>query len=276
MLWTPQKGKIRVEHNVGSTGTTTYGTAVVTGATSTTKGSAAQMIASTAFDAYWVTILAVDYSQPASASEGCLDILIGAATEEVLIADLLMGHCAKDSEYHPPKRWDFPLHIPAGSRISARGAGVRTSVTFYVAIFLYGGCGVPGYRVGGKVTTYGVTVPTGTTIVPGASGAEGSWTQIAASTSEDHFALVPSFQPETDGTLTGSVIACDIGIGAAAAEEMIAEGFMFAVENRESCFGPWPSLPAFQDIPSGTRLAMRASNSGTNDLQYGVALHAVS
>lgn len=277
MLWVPQKGRRLLDHNTGTVGDATPGTTVTTGAASGTKGTAVQLIASTAFDAYWMTVIASDYRLAATASQGCLDILRGAATEDVLIPDLLMGYCghAAGSGCLGPKRWDFPLYIPAGTRLAAQAAGARVSTTLQVWVFLYGGDGYPAFRVGSTVTTYGVTVPNGTTVTPGASGAEGSWTQITASTTADHFAIVPSYQATADTTINDRCIAVDIGVGAATEEE-IMQSYWFNTNSNESMSGPINSMPCMQDVPSGTRLVMRASNSGTNDGGYNAALHCVS
>src|SRR5262245_20048290 len=200
MLWTPQKGILRCEHN--ATGPASAqglpGTLVTSGAAASTKGSWAELIAATAFDSYFAVIMIGGIGATTVASRACLDIGIGAATEEVLIADLLAGNCGSTgiaATIAGPKLWAFPLHIPAGSRLTARYASDRTSFAARVAIYLYGGHGYPPFRVGSKCTTYGIgTVPSGTTITPGSTGAEGAFAQIVASTGEDHFALFPSFQ----------------------------------------------------------------------------------
>lgn len=279
MLWVPQKGVLQVQHNTGTTGTATPGTSVTTGAASGTKGTPAELIASTSFDSYWMRVICNGYSASATASQGCVDILIGAATEEVLIPNLLMGYCGvmTANSGGGPKMWDFPLYTPAGSRLAAQAAGARTSTAMRVAIFLYGGHGLPPFRVGSKVTTYGVTaVPNGTTLTMGASGAEAaSWTQITASTSEDHFALVPSFQPSADTTTSNAVQMIDLGLGSAT-EEQIAEGYIYDTSAGEQCGGPFNSMPCFQDVPSGTRLVMRGSSSASLDASYNGAIHAVS
>lgn len=281
ILWVPQKGIMRVEHNLGAVGLLNPGTAVTTGAASSTKGTPAQIFASTAFDAYWVEVLAYGYSASATTSQGCLDILIGAATEEVLIPNLLMGFCPVGLN-QGPKRWSFPLYIPAGSRIAAQAAGDRVSTIVRVIVSLYGGNGCPPFRPGGKVTTYGITtVPAGTDVAAGYSAAEGAWVEIAASTSEDHFAFVPSFHP-TDGdtTLTpAKSVFMDMGIGAATEEALLGtdQSFVFIYDSAESCHGPINSMPAFQDVPSGTRLVARLSMSGATDTgEPDCAIHAVS
>jgi len=279
MLWVPQKGILKLDHNTGAVGANPYGASVTTGAAAATKGTPVQLIASTAFDAYWITILAGGYGLAATDSQGALDILTGAATEEVLIANLLMGFCSPTDSATGvgPKVWNFPLYIPAGTRIAAQAAGQRVSTAMRVSVFLYGGDAMPPFRVGRKVTTYGMgTVPFGTTIVPGASAAEGAWTQITASTTEAHFCVVPSFQCGTDTTLTRLMYAYDIGLGAATETEMI-QSYWFAATDNEMMRGPENPMPAFFDIPSGSRLAARVSNSGVNDAgNYNTVLHCVS
>lgn len=277
MLWVPQKGLLRVQHNTNGVGSATPGTAVTTGGSAGTKGAAAEIFAATLFDAYWVTVIASNYGLSAAASQGCLDILTGAATEEVLIPNLLMGYCGGDlaTNQNGPKRWDFPLYIPAGSRLAARAAGARVSTAMRVWLFLYGGDGAPKFRVGSKITTYGVgAVPNGTAITPGASGAEGAYVEVAAATAEDHFAFVPSFQLSADTTVNSRTYQVDVGAGAAP-ETALGEWWFHASGN-ELLSGPTNCMPAFRDVPASTRLAMRASNSGTNDGAYDGALHCVS
>jgi len=273
----PQKGQIRVQHNTGAVGTLTPGTQVTTGAASGTKGSYAQMIASTSFDAYWLTIIASSYNLTAVDSQLCIDIAIGSATQHIIIADLLGGACGTANVTQKgPKQWDFPLYIPAGSELSARGAGARTSTTFRVACYLYGGTGYPNYRCGSKVVTYGVSSPpNGTTVGAGASGAAAVFTQITASTTEDHFALVPSIQVGADTVWVQGNLTVGFGIGAAT-EAIIGEGYWYWKDTGESMSGPHPSMPTFQDIPSGSRLTMSVANSGANDASYNAAIHALS
>jgi hypothetical protein len=272
-----------MEHNVAGVGTITPGTSCTTGAAASTKGTAVQLIASTAFDAYWVMVMATNYGLAATTSRGCLDILVGAATERVLIPNLLMGFCGGSSVLGAGPVWQFPLSIPAGTRIAAQVAGDRTSTAMRVAIFLYGGDGYPPFRVGQKVTTYGIgTVPAGTSVTPGASGAEGSWTQITSSTTEGHFAFMPSLQPPTGDTTLTPVkhTFLDIGVGAATEEPIggSEQSYIYTVETGELMGGPFNPFPCFQDIPSGSRLTARLSASGALDTvsTQEVAIHALS
>jgi hypothetical protein len=199
--------------------------------------------------------------------------LIGGATDDVLIAALICGYAVSvEDGFH----YFFPLHIPQGKRIAAVLASVRTSITAAVHVTLYGGSPPP-WRVGRKVTTYGTQINNarGQAIVPATSGGAASVTELVASTTEDHFAFLPGFQPATDNTLNDSYVNIGIGVGAAT-EDRIGTWF-FSVSTSEEASGPRPFMPAFIDVPSGSRLTMLASNSlATNDGAYDGLIYAVS
>lgn len=281
MLFIPQKGIIRSEHNMGSVGTLTPGTSCTTGGTSSTKGTPAEIFASTSFDAYAIEIMAFNYALAATAAEGMMDILIGSATEEIMIPNLMMGNAGGPNVAGVPsnvgKSWMFPIYIPSGSRIAVQAAGARVNTAFSVGIRLWGGHAIPIWRVGSKVLTYGVgTVPNGVTVAQGASGAEGSWVEITSSTSENHFAILPSYQIAAQTTITQRAYTLDISIGASTAEELIGDSYWFACGTGEQMGGSWPHIPTFIDIPSGTRLAARVSSSGAANTTSQVVLHCVS
>jgi hypothetical protein len=274
MIHIPRKGAPRSENNAGGVGLSPYGTTVTTGASSGVKGTPATLLANTSFDTYRIKIVTMNYSGGNGvASQCCMDLLIGAATESILIPDLLAG-----SSQNPglEKVWDFPLYIPAGSRLSAQAAGDRVSTAFQVAIYLYGGDGIPTGRVGTKVVTYGVSaVPAGTTFVPGSTGVEGAWTQVVLATSENHFAVVPSYQISGVAFQTAR-LALDVGIGAATEVE-IADGYQFVSSSAEVVGGPINSEPCYCDIPSSTRLVVRGSmTTAVGAGNHNAALHCVS
>lgn len=277
MLWIPQKGQLLHQSNVGATANAVLGTNVPTGAASNTKGTITELISSTSFDSYLMQITAADYGTSVTASPGCLDIMVGGSGSEiVLIENLLMGACGGiDIQVRGPKHWLFPLYVPAGTRISARAAGSRLSTNVKVSVYLWGGTGYPPFKVGTVVDTYGIgTVPNGVTITQGASGAEGSWKQITSSSTRNHFCIVPSFQ-FNDSSLIDAFLQLDVGIGAAASEQQLGHSFHYSQGSVDCMDGPYPLLPLFSDIPSGTRLAMRVSSSGATQTANG-ALHGVS
>lgn len=274
MLWTPQKGRMKVISNIGIVGTATPGTGVPSHANTLLDGAVTELIsaANNNQDSWGISLYITSTGASAAAAEACMDILIGGATDDVLIPALICGYGVMGKAW-----WNyfFPIHIPQGKRIAATHANVRTSVTARVICHLYGGSPPP-FRVGRKVTTYGTQVNNarGQAVVPTASGGAASVTQMTASTTEDHFAFLPGFQVETDTTI--SARNYNIGIGVGAATEDRIGTWTFTSTASEEFGGPVPNLPAFQDVPAGSRLTMLASNSGANDAAYGGLIYAVS
>jgi hypothetical protein len=220
MLWVPQKRKLLRESNLGSVGVVAMGTAVTTHATvASTKGTPVSSSASTSFDAYWVRISARGYASSGVSSACAVDILAGAATEEVIIPNLLAGFCGSlAGRRRQGQNVGLPALHPSRHEAVCAGCGRARQHSLQIGIQLFGGDGSPPWRPAGKVTTYGMgTAPDGTAITPGVSNAEGSWTQITASTSEDHFGFVPSFQMTAT---TSAVRALSLDIGAGAATEV--------------------------------------------------------
>lgn len=285
MLWTPSKGALLYEHTHGDSGTAGPGVLVQTGGTSATKGTPVELIAATAFDAYLVQVIVSQYGASNTTARLAVDLMIGASTEEVLVADMLCGFVGSlVANEASAMNYVFPVYIPAGTRLSAQAAGDRTNTNCRVSVQLYGGAGYPPFPVGQRVVTYGIgTVPNGTNVTPGASGAEGAWTEITASTTEDCIAIIPSAQPPTgDSSLTTSLFRADVGVGAAT-EEIIAGGgreqsFMWRLTSVEIAHGLINPLPLFADIPSGSRLSTRLSRTSIADnvATWNMALHCVS
>jgi len=275
MLWVPQKGKVRVVTNAGIVGTATPGTGVPGSATSLAYGTITELIAAAANDqdSWGIDIWISATGLSATAAEATVDILAGAAPEVTLIKSLICGYAVASGAGH---HYFFPLHIPAGTRIAAQLASVRTSITAQVVATLYGGCPPP-FKVGRKVTTYGTKVNNarGQAVTPAASGATASVTQMTAASSEDHFAFLPGFQPATDTTITPTGYV-NVGIGIGASPEQRIGTWWFKKDTNEDCGGPFPSWPVFQDVPAGTRLSLLASNSGANDAAYDGHIYAVS
>ena len=276
MLWVPQKGRVRVITNDGIVGTLTPGTGVPSNATTLLDGAVTELISSTANnqESWGIELLIMLTGSATTACEACMDILIGGATDDVLISALICGHASSVNQ-GACARYLFPLHIPQGKRSAAVLASVRTSITSQVICRLYGG-GVPPWRVGRKVITYGTQINNarGQAVTPAASGATALVTEMTASSTEPHFAFLPGFQVATDTSVTLKSI--NIGIGTGAATEERIGTWWYQTSTNEDLSGPNPCWPCFRDVPSGTRLTLLASNSGTNDGAYDGLIYGVT
>lgn len=279
MLWVPGSHEGGVISNAGIVGSQTPWTAVASNATTLLDGAVTELISSAnnSQDSWGIEIVITGTGAAATASEACIDILVGGATDDVLIPALICGYAvgtagASQSFAH----YFFPIHIPAGQRIAASLASVRTSITARVGVWLYGG-GVPPWRVGTRVTTYGTQINNarGQAVTPTASGGAASVTQMTASTSQDHFYFLPGFQPATDITITPTGWM-SIGIGVGASTEERIGSWWYGKSTGEDFVGPLPSMGAWEDVPAGSRLTLLASNSGANDAAYDGLIYAVS
>jgi hypothetical protein len=274
-LWTPGGHESDIITNGGIVGSATPWTGVASNATTLLDGAVTELIsaANNNKDSWGIEIVVTGTGASATVSEACIDILVGGATDDVLIPALICGYAVLGASQ---QRYFFPLHIPAGQRVAAQLASVRTSITARVGCWLYSG-GVPPFRVGTRVTTYGTQINNarGQAVTPTASGGAASVTQMTASTSQDHFYFLPGFQPATDTTITPAGYV-NIGIGVGAATEERIGTWFYGKDTNENFTGPWPSLGAFDDIPAGSRLTLLASNSGTNDAAYDGLIYAVS
>lgn len=276
MLWTPTAGDVKVISNSQIVGTGSPGTSIPDGASINTYGAVTEVIsaASNTQNSWGIVIFPNINTNPSAAiQDACMDILIGGATDDVLISGLLIGGAYGTAS----RSYFFPVHIPEGVRIAARvSCGAAHATDPSVLIQLLGG-GVPPFRVGRKITTYGTKVNNsrGQAVTPTASGGAASVTQMTASTSEDHFYFLPSFQVETDTTISTQTFV-NVGIGVGAATEDRIGTWWFGKDASERQSGPFPQWGAFTQVPSGSRLTILASNGGANDSAHGALIHAVS
>jgi hypothetical protein len=277
MLWHPGVGgDVHVTSNTEIVGTSAPGTNVPDGASVNTYGTVTELIsaANNVMDSWGIWVFpSINTNPSAIVGEACLDILVGGATDDVLISGLLIGGAYSTAA----RAFFFPLHIPAGVRIAAQiSAGAAQTTEASVVVNLYGG-GVPPFRVGRKVTTYGTKINNsrGQAVTPTASGGTASVTEMTASTSEDHFYFLPSFQVSTDTTIsTATYNNIGIGVGASTEERIGTWWFAKSADERQS--GPFPQLGVFHNVPAGSRLTMLASNGATNDAAHDGLIHAVS
>ena len=122
--------------SIGVSGTPILGTNVTPSATANTKGSYAQLIASTARD-YSGFVLSVDTRGIAGANTYAVDVAVGGAGSEVVV----MTNHSVNTGTTGAKAQNTPfigVPIPAGTRVSARCASNVGSDTHTIGAALYG------------------------------------------------------------------------------------------------------------------------------------------
>lgn len=253
--WPSMLGSGRI-HTEGAVGASSRGTNITSAASANGLGSWVVISASTAIDAFGIH-LNTAIKDPGS-TDVLLDIGIGASgAEKPIIERLLLSHSLGNEG--SVNGW-FPVFIPAGTRLVARARGLVASsiVSVTVQLLRENWLGLAGCA---KVVSWGhdETTTGGQAVVPGATGAEGSWTQVIAATASDQPAkgFYVALGNSGDFTRTALNVLFDIGIGAAGAEKPILENLHFWGETTNDSVMPAFFGPFFFPIPAGTRIAAR-------------------
>lgn len=247
-----------------SSGTTTSNNvtsgvrALSASATANTKGAWLELIASTAED---FDRLLVMFSQATSNVSHLLDVGIGAAGSEVVIApDIHTSAGNNASEW-----FEVPRSIPAGTRIAVRNQCSTASSQLRVGVVgSKGGWFTP--QGGGDIAAYGAATADsgGTSIDSGATANTfGAWVQLTASTGADVKALAVRTGGKNNVTPTTGQGLLQIGVGAAAAEVGLFE-VPFQIGTTRDNFGPMPPSWFPVSVPAGSRLAARWMSTVTD------------
>lgn len=256
-----------VARTYGAVPSLTRGTSVFASATAHTKGSWAEVVAATEFDAGWIQIEVGNLSAGSTANEWLVDIGIGAAgSEVVIIPDLYFpGPSVDDSA-----SWYFPISIPRGSRIAARTQNVSgSSVRCNIVVHLISATFMSGPMGGQIVSTYGAdqSASTGTNIDPGGTAhTDSAWVEFAAATDRAHNWLGIALRPgdlnlESTGKCQWML---DVAMGAAGSEqEILSDVFISASSVPDRPGFVYIGMPLL--IPSGVRLSARARSETTTD-----------
>ena len=171
----------------------------------------------------------------------------------------------------------LPIRFPPDTPIWARHQNTAASAKAGVQISFQGGNGNPGsFPSFGAMVALGATTAStsGTAITPNGAGAEGAWTQIVASSTDDYGGLMASPLFNVDTTLTSLLITTiDVGYGGSGSEKVVGENvtrqiMISANEQKDAvCF------PTFVGIPAGSRIVARASGSTTADGTNSIILY---
>lgn len=233
---------------------------VVTGGSANTKGSYTELIASTGIDYNHIEIFVRD----SEATDILLDISVGSAGNEVVVASNLYISSTAGSTKRMIITIPIPIHIPVGTRISARcQAGGASDICLVNGVGYSSGLG--GQRGRAKVVAYGDdTAASGGTAVDagGVAHTKGSYVQLTASTNEQlkEIMLIVGLNANTAMSTSGFLV--DIAVGAAASEEVLVPNIALYTDSANDSV----SQAVFRcpiAIPAGTRIAVRMQSTTT-------------
>ncbi len=241
---------------------TTPGTSITAGSGS--KGSWGQILSALTYDVYGLMLWINTGWASATQRDYLIDIGVdpaGGSSYSPVISNIL-AHQASDPIYGG--RWYyFPFFIKAGSTVGAR-AQSNGAYTIRVAAIAYGRPTNPEVALCGQYSeTLGVSGNGGTSITPGASGAEGAWVSLGTTTKNLWwFQLCVGFS--TTAT-TALIYFCDLATGDETNKHMIIENLpLFNPGALEKTGNPL-MMDGYWEVPAGGTLYVRASCSGTSD-----------
>jgi hypothetical protein len=222
---------------------------------SNAKGAYTQLIAATAYPAAWILV-----SMPRTgAGDYLMDIAVGGAgSEQVVLPNLPLSIQA--ANVGGTSTYLFPLHVPAGSRIAARGqnstagaVAVDTQVTLFAPL-AGGEKGLERVEACGAVTATSL----GTSVDPGGTAnTKGSWVElIAATTIPYRWACLSIGHTNALGASTSWAV--DVGIGAGGSEVVVVPNLLVSGGSTADAI-PAMGLCFPLHVPAGTRVAVRAA-----------------
>jgi len=231
----------------GTTGASSSDKTITSSGSANTKGSYVQITAVTTEDSYGI-ILVVRSDQ--SAGEIFLaDIAIGAAaSEQDIVSNLLIN---ANTDYQTVY---IPIFTQNNSRISMRHQSASSSAVLQASIiFPFGGMNK--HASFDFIEAHGedTTNTRGVDISPAVSlNQKSAWVEVESSLTHDAKAVIVATGDRGAGGLAHWF---DLGIGAAASEQVKIENIYVVPEEQSAFTGPF-----YLDIPSGSRIAMRSQH----------------
>lgn len=255
--WGHGNGSSRLE-SAGLVSASSFGTQVTAAGSVNVKGAYAQLIASTAFESDWALIVVRNHTENASQSV-LLDLAIGAAaSEQVIVANLLAGRVSGGGQ-RPTVAYLIPLSIPAGSRIAARIQATMANYITRVSVHLVARNFLTP-QPHSKIATYGANTADsgGVSVDPGGTiNTMGSWVEMTASCDEVKWLCI-AHGNGGNNLVTADLIG-EVGIGAGGSEAAILSFTMPIHDSALSAQLNAVCLPVY--IPAGTRIAMRIQST---------------
>lgn len=227
-----------------------------------TKGSWVQVSASAPFDACGFYLQFGGFG--VASQDVLLDIGVGAAaSEQVILSNLPIS---VGSGFVAAQASPFvPLAIKAGQRIAARTQSSDASGGVEVGLQLCAGDFFS--QIGlGRATTYGANTADsgGVSVDPGAvANTKGAWSQITASTTNPIRYMLICVGSQNNAVITSSNNLLDVGVGAAASEQVIVDDISLVGNGGPDLYEPGIVGRAVS-VAAGQRLAARKQCSITD------------
>lgn len=265
--------------NGASRPTAAYGTSITPG-TGGSFGSWVQLLsgANVANDVYGVMVCINSFSTSVTTRNVLIDIGVdnaGGTSYVTKIPYLMGGHASPYNVGSGGNWYYFPLSIPAGSSIAARGVGnVATAGRVYITVF-----GQPRrpemVRTGSKVFSFGQTVATatGTTVTPGTTE-DGTAVSLGATTMPLWWWQVGYTCVDT--TMTLAAVHCDVLAGTTTGNaKILIANSLVNVSQAEQISNLPLTMGCVAAVDTGENVYVRCQSSATADSEVSMMAYGM-
>lgn len=267
-----------INNLTGTPPATDAGTGFTAGANNA-DGTAVEVLSSLTFDCHYLIVGVSGITVSAANSQCLLDVLTdpaGGTSYGSFIDDLVCGFTEPQAPTVGICCWyHFPVYVPAGSSIAVQARTRHTSAitTGKVVIQAFGNPSRPEmWWCGQKVESLGINAATsqGTDVIPGNSGADGSWTTIG--TSSHRYGAIQYGVNGSDASSAARGYYWEVGIGStvfAGAPKMYRSQGSAEVASTVG-----NAQPIWCDVPASTAWQLRATCSGVAET-FNAAIYGV-
>jgi hypothetical protein len=237
-------------------------------------GSWTQVVASAGNDSYGVLINVNSNTASAASRNSVVDVGVdeaGGTSYVERIPDLLCGGAAAYNSGGSGVWYYFPMLIPAGARIAARGNS-SVATAFRVGVVLMQKPSNPAMVRGGSfVDAIGMTAGNiGTAFTPGTT-AEGAWTLLGTTSNRLWWWQVGVQVPTTDTAWGAGIMHVDLAVGDATNKDIIIQDTPITFSTAEAVTNIPVTVGVEWDVPSGSNIYVRGQFSGTLDTYHATA-----
>jgi hypothetical protein len=231
----------------------------------TVKGNWAQIYASTTYDTYGILICINSNTASGASRNTITDIGVdesGGTSYIVNIPDLISGN---SSAFTQIGTWYyFPLFIPKGSRVAARGQGtVTTAYNIYTQLF-QSPLNTSQIRKGSFIEVYGASGVSGTTLDPGTTD-KSDWVLLGTTTKRVWWWQFGVQVVNTDTTHQLAAYQFDLAVGDNNNKDIVIPDLQYTTTTAENAANPPLSAGVEFPVPPGTNVYARGWGSTTVD-----------
>jgi hypothetical protein len=231
----------------------------------TVKGAWAQIYASTNYDSYGILICINSNFASAGSRNTITDIGIdeaGGTSYIVKIPDLV---CGNSGGFTQIGTWYyFPIFIPKGSRIAARGQGTVTTAYRIYTQLLQAPLNTSQIRKGSFVEVYGASGVSGTTLDPGTTS-KSDWVLLGTTSRRVWWWQLGIQVVNTDTVHQIAAYQFDLAVGNDNIKDIIIPDLQYTTTTTENAANPPLSAGVEFPVPSGTNVYVRGWGSTTVD-----------